>query len=125
MSKVSPAISKSESTQQDVLNIGVLKSRVKNDLASLQKLRQRFFNDYPPLIQSIRNAAEQEDKEKLVFAAHSLKSMLSFISAPRGYRVALELEVTAMTKDMKNVSSKVIFLDAELERIAEVMSAIE
>jgi HPt (histidine-containing phosphotransfer) domain-containing protein len=125
MSKVSPAIRKSGGSEKDVLDIGALKSRIHDNPESLQKLKQMFFKDHPPLIQSIQKAAEQEDNEKLVYAAYSLKSMLSYLFAPRGYRAALELEVTAMSQNMKNVSSKVIFLEAELERIAVVLDEME
>ncbi|MDP6113316.1 MAG: hypothetical protein QF437_11110 [Planctomycetota bacterium] len=125
MAEDAPAIRQSDESTKDVLDVASLMARIRNDPESLQKLKRKFFEVYPSLIQGVRDASEQENSEKLVFNAHALKTMLSFLYAPRGYRAALELEVTAMSTDMKNISSKVIFLEAELERIADALTNVE
>ena len=125
MAKDSPAIRQSNELEKDVLDLESLMARVHNDPESLRKLKQRFLEVYPSHIQNARSASEQEDSEKLVFNAHALKTVLSFLYATRGYRAALDLEVAAMARNMKNISSKVIFLEAELERIADVLNTVE
>jgi len=110
------------SDQNDSVDVAQLLERIDDDRALLEELVQLFKNDYPRGIAEANSAIQALDADELRLTGHSLKGVLSNLSAVRAAALAAELELQGKSNDLSQSGSTLLQLEREIEK---VMSALE
>jgi CheY-like chemotaxis protein/HPt (histidine-containing phosphotransfer) domain-containing protein len=119
-----PALAPAERPPADVLDEGVLMSRVDNDLQLLRDLIDLYLGDYPHLVDEIRAALERKDARALQRGAHSLKGCTSNLAAKLASEAAFRLEGLAHTGNWAEAVTALESLERELARLKPALLAV-
>ena len=68
------------------------------DLSLFSEVLEAYFLDIPNMVQTIREAIESWNSQKLAYSAHALKGAVSVLEAKRVYQVAKQLEFIGKSK---------------------------
>lgn len=83
-----------------VLDRALALSRVGGDEDLLREIAGLFLDDYPNLVEKIKQALAANDARGLERASHSLKGSVANFGADPAYQAALELERIGRSNDM-------------------------
>jgi len=82
-------------SSQAAVNLADLLARVENDHDLLCELIDIFKEDFPRLLQSLRQSVAREDMKNVEDTSHALKGMLSGLSVKHAVAMASRLEQLA------------------------------
>jgi HPt (histidine-containing phosphotransfer) domain-containing protein len=97
------------------LDLEVALAYVEGDLRLLAELSALFLQDYPRLLEEIRNSLLQNDYSGLERAAHTLKGRLAFFGVHRAHRQVLELENMGRSNDLTRAGQTLTEVESEME----------
>jgi HPt (histidine-containing phosphotransfer) domain-containing protein len=95
--------------------------RLKNDRALFGQLLEIFVEDYPQLLDNIRDGLERRDAKAVRLAAHSLKGLAANFDARPAVRVALELENAAAENDLDAAQRLLATVQHEISRLRDAL----
>ncbi len=118
------ASEKSEATHPDPesLDMEVLLGRVDGDRELLQEIIEVYLEEYPRMLQEIRDAVGQSDSERLRIAAHTLKGAVANFGAKAAVQAAQELETMGKSG---NVGQAAETLDKLEDALTWLLPALE
>ena len=111
---------------------GSLDDTVLSDLRAIQReggegivaeLLDAFFNETPPLLISLKEAAETGDAPTLKRTAHAVNGNSRAVGAKRMATICLELEDMVDAGDLSDAPDALDELDAEWERVKAMLAA--
>jgi HPt (histidine-containing phosphotransfer) domain-containing protein len=108
-------------TTAPVLNISELLARVEDDRELLVELFGIFRSLYPVHLERLREAIHLQSPEKLEHEGHTLKGMLSNLSAMRAAGVAAELEQMGRSKKLDGLDATLASFEREVESLLAQM----
>jgi two-component system, sensor histidine kinase and response regulator len=115
----------SERSSQVAVNLPELLVRVNNDYDLLRELIEIFKEEFPRLLEALRQAVAREDLKKVEATSHALKGMLSGLSVTRAAAIAARLEEMGrerkppgLREDLALLESEVADLSSELDGYA-------
>ena len=89
-------------------------ARLGGDEELLRELCQIFFEEYPKLLQKLRQAIAEADADGLMRAAHSLKGELGYLGAKMAEQASRELEDMGHEKNLARADGVFTLLEREL-----------
>ena len=92
------------------------------DREILAELRDLFLEHAPPLYETIKRAADEQDLAIIARDAHSLKGACATYGAPRLAMVCKVAENAAKDSDWETINELMEVLDAEYEKVFEAIS---
>ena len=92
------------------------------DREILAELRDLFLEHAPPLYETIKQAAADQDLAIIARDAHSLKGACATYGAPRLAMVCKVAETAAKDGDWETINELLTVLDAEYEKVFEAIS---
>lgn len=98
-------------------DLAALLERVDNDRELLRDLLSIFKEDFPRHLQALREAAESGDMKNLSAVCHTLKGMLSSMSACRAAAAAAELEQLGRTGESTSVRAAMQLFESEVSEL--------
>jgi HPt (histidine-containing phosphotransfer) domain-containing protein len=87
------------------------------DPGFLQEVVDVFLSDYPKLIDDLRQASQDLDRNLLMRSAHSLKGMLKNFRAENAAEIAYEIEKKGKDSDFEDIQTLIAALHG---RVAEL-----
>ncbi|MGO8878688.1 MAG: response regulator [Desulfomonilaceae bacterium] len=105
-----------EAQPQDMIDEKEILDRVSGDWELLKELIKLFINDYPGLLEKIRQAAGNGDMDQIRRTAHTLKGSVSTFSTGSPTKAIAKLETF---KDIDQVQEALPEVEKELEALAE------
>ena len=108
-----------------VIDHDELFSRMSGDIELLREVIELFREEYPPLVEDIRDSLMQRDAMMLQNAAHSLKGAVAVFSAKDVYNAALKLELMGRNKDFNRGVEAFANLKSELDKLQHELNALE
>jgi HPt (histidine-containing phosphotransfer) domain-containing protein len=105
------------------VNLDELLARVDNDYQLLSELIGIFKDELPRLLQSLQQSVACEDVKNVEVTSHTLKGMLSGLSATPAASVAARLEQMGREGDISGLSDAVTLLEREIERLLPELDA--
>lgn len=105
----------------EVFDKQALMENLDDDIEFLQETVEMLEEDYPSLMEAIREAAAAGDAAALVRPAHTLKGMLANFCAGPAEAAARELEVRGRENQMAEVDTAVQELQRETELLREAL----
>ena len=100
-----------------VLDRALALSRVGGDEDLLREIAELFLDDYPQLVEKIKQALAANDPRGLERASHSLKGSVANFGADPAYQAALELERIGRTNDMSHAKAAYQRLEQSLNSL--------
>jgi two-component system, sensor histidine kinase and response regulator len=110
------------SEANDSVDVNQLLERIDDDRALLEELVQLFKSDYPRGLAAVNSAIQAQSANELQLAGHSLKGVLSNLSASKAAALAADLEIQGKSNDLSQSKGTFEQLGREIEK---VMSALE
>jgi PAS domain S-box-containing protein len=107
-----------------ILDRASLLKRLNRNRPLLQKVVGLFLTESPRLLGAARDAFDRGDGQGLERAAHSLKGMLSNLSATRASSAALELEMLARQTDVSAAAGGIALLAGEVDQLRGELTAL-
>jgi HPt (histidine-containing phosphotransfer) domain-containing protein len=98
-----------------------LMDNLDGDIEFLEETVAMLDEDYPPLLDEIRQAAAARDAAALVQPAHTLKGMLANFCAAPAEAAARELEFKARENRLADVDTAVQMLQQETEQLRDAL----
>jgi signal transduction histidine kinase/CheY-like chemotaxis protein len=92
-------------------------SRLEGDHVLARELTTIFLEQYPKLLDGVRQAAEKGDLRLLERAAHAVKGSVADVAAPQAFEAGRTLEQTARDGKADEVGAALKILEAALERL--------
>ncbi len=102
-----------------------LMERIGGDLELLEELLELFDEDYPELLNEIRQAILQQNGEQLKRAAHTLKGAVGNFAAIKAHQLALALEKKGEAGDFTNTPELVEQLTAAIQEFKSALKTLE
>ena len=97
------------------IDLSIALSHVDGDPQFLAELAAMFIEDYPRLLDELRNSITREDSPEAERAAHTLKGRLAFFGAERARDQALRLELMIRQCELDAIPQALAELEAEIE----------
>lgn len=104
-------------TQLARLNSAVALERLGGDEELLREVARLFLEEYPVLLDELRQAVEVLDAEAIQRASHSLKGSVANFGADNAYNAAFALEMMGRTGNLTAVRRGMEDLDEALQYI--------
>jgi PAS domain S-box-containing protein len=101
-----------------------LLARVGADKLVLKELIDLFLEEYPRLLDDLRQSVRAGSAKDLVLAVHTLRGALSAVSADRAADAARTLELMGQGGDLSGVEPAWDALEAELEALRSALLAV-
>jgi HPt (histidine-containing phosphotransfer) domain-containing protein len=92
--------------------------------AALSDMVGTFLGYCPERLESLREAVQEGDSNRLARTAYSLKGALGNLGAERGRALAAELEAKGRSGALQGAPEVFAQLEVELERITAALSAL-
>jgi HPt (histidine-containing phosphotransfer) domain-containing protein len=96
------------------VNLDDLLTRVENDHVLLCELIVIFKEDFPPLLQSLRESITRGDIRNVEASSHALKGILSGLSVTRAAALASRLEEMAHAGETLKLPDALTHLELEV-----------
>ncbi len=107
-----------------VLDRALALTRVGGDEELLREIAGLFLEDYPKLVESIREALRLQDAQGLEHASHSLKGAVANFGAEPVYQAALTLERIGRSRDLASAPGAYRVLEGSLQRLEPELLAL-
>jgi HPt (histidine-containing phosphotransfer) domain-containing protein len=107
--------------QLPVFDVDAVLARVEDDRELLAELLALFFDEYPKLLEGISQAVQQRQAVQMERLAHSLKSALLNLSAPRAADAARQAELLGHAADFQGAAAALNHLRKELDQLRHAM----
>ncbi len=120
--QIAPA-GQGSSWQGEVFDIDKAMSHVGGNSNSLDRIIGVFLDNCPRLMESIRQAIEGNNPEKLWQAVHTLKGSVSIFASDHVIDTVLELEMMAINKNLKGAAEAFAKMRARIARLEEAIAA--
>ena len=104
---------------EQVVDKAQILDRMGGDKELIREVVALFLDDYPKLLEQMREAIRQGDAKGLQKLAHALKGAVGNFSAESALQAALDLEVMAKTGDISQATSAFVVLEKEIDRVGE------
>ncbi|MCX6622413.1 MAG: Hpt domain-containing protein [Acidobacteria bacterium] len=91
--------------------------RVGGDLELLQEVAALFLEEYPVLLDHIRQAIGAGDALALEHSAHSLKGSVGNFGAKSAHEAAFQLELAGRTHDLSRAPERLAKLESSLSHL--------
>ena len=114
----SDAAARAENPSPRVFDKPAFLSRLEGDEQLGGEIIEMFLQEYPKLMDGVRQAAGQRNASLLERAAHTLKGSVGDISALQAYDAAGTLEQMARDGDLKGLDAALTGLEVALQRLA-------
>jgi CheY-like chemotaxis protein len=108
----------------DAINKESMLRAFDHDWEFFQEAVDMFVEDYPPMIDHIRQAIQEADTEKLKRNAHALKGMLGNFQATAAAKAALVLEDMGREQHLDGASEAEAQLSTEVARVEQTLRAM-
>jgi HPt (histidine-containing phosphotransfer) domain-containing protein len=96
------------------VNLPELLSRVENDYNLLGELIGIFKEEFPRLLQLLRESITREDMKNVEVSSHALKGMLSALSVTRAAAIASRLEQMGRDGKTEGLTDVLILIEREV-----------
>ena len=90
--------------------------RVDGDRELYSELLEMFFQEYPQMIEKLREARNKSDARKIQEYAHSMKSALGNLGAMKAFALAQVIEKNSMQGRLEIIDSNIKTLEDEVEK---------
>jgi PAS domain S-box-containing protein len=100
-------------------------ARVQGDSALLREMAELFLKNSPKLLEEIRQALGQGNRQALERAAHTLKGSVSNFAAHAALEAAKRLEHIARQGDLDDSAQALQSLEQELERLRPALESMK
>ena len=108
----------------DVINKESMLRAFDHDWEFFQEAVDMFLEDYPPMVDSIRQAVQETDAENLKRNAHALKGMLGNFQATTAAKAALILEEMGRENSLDGADEAEERLSTEVARVEQTLRAM-
>ena len=95
----------------------VMLERIGGDRGLFVELVDIFREDYPPLLEEIRQAIADNDADRLRLAAHTLRGAIGNFTIASPYDLAKRLESEAKINDLSDTQETLCSLTDGIERL--------
>ena len=112
-----------EKAPLEVLDEGLLMSRVDSDPQLLRDLVDLFLEECPHLVEEIKLAVDRKDTKAVQRGAHSLKGCCSNLAAKMASEAALKLERLAQSGELSDAERLLQELEFQLTRLKPALLA--
>jgi two-component system sensor histidine kinase/response regulator len=112
------------SSQLAKLDYAVALERLGGDEQLLQEVARLFLDEYPTMLDGIRQAVFQRDANALERAAHSLKGSVANFGSDSAYQAAFQLEQMGRRKDLAGSDSAFSDLMQVMQQIRPALEEI-
>ena len=112
------AAARAENPSPRVFDKPAFLSRLEGDEQLGSEIIEMFLQEYPKLMDGVRQAAGQRNASLLERAAHTLKGSVGDISAPQAFDAARTLEQMAREGDLEGLDAALMSLEVALQRLA-------
>jgi CheY-like chemotaxis protein len=112
-----PQVSETGSESMGELDYSAALSRVGGDADLLQELAGMFLEEYPRLLDGIRQALTRQNGPEACNAAHQLKGLLAQFGAEPGRQAAYSVELAARQGDLATASEALQTLEDAMRRV--------
>lgn len=106
------------------LDLVSMLDRVGGDNELLREITAIFLEEFPLLMQEIREAVESGDARKLEHAAHSLKGSVSNFGAPEAVDAAARLEMLGRAAQLSSAGDALRRLEEQFENLQPALRAL-
>ena len=96
--------------------------RIGGDMLLFKELVQIFQEDYPPLVDEIRQAIADNDASRLKLAAHTLRGAIGNFTIASPYDLAKRLEAAGTLDDLRDAEATFGLLAAGVAQLAAMLS---
>jgi HPt (histidine-containing phosphotransfer) domain-containing protein len=103
-----------DSSARGAVNLVELLARVENDHDLLGELIDIFKEDFPRLMQSLRQSVAREDMKNVEDTSHALKGMLSGLSVTAAAAMASRLEQLARAEERLELTNALALFENEV-----------
>jgi two-component system sensor histidine kinase/response regulator len=110
-------------SSQVAVNVTELLIRVDNDRDLLRELIEIFKEEFPRLLQQLREHIVRGDMKSVENTSHGLKGMLSGLSAMRAAGVAARIEQMGRDGNSSGLNDEVALLEREVEKASPELDA--
>ena len=97
------------------MDFDVALAHVDGDLQLLSELAAMFVQDYPRMVDELRDSIGRENPSDLENAAHTLKGRLAFLGMKNGQDQALRIEMMGRKHDLTGVWQALAQLENEVK----------
>ncbi|HOO72661.1 MAG TPA: Hpt domain-containing protein [Spirochaetota bacterium] len=108
----------------DVINTAELKERLDGDFELLKELITIFLADSEKLLNTIEEAINNGDSEKVGKGSHTIKGAVSNFSARNAFDAAYKLEQIGKSGDLSSAQSAFSSLKKEIRQTGEAMKEL-
>ncbi len=109
---------------EDVINRKELSERLDGDMDLFRELAELFIEDSQKLLNTIKEAIDNKDSEKLRKYAHTIKGSVSNFSAPEAYEAAYELENIGRNNELEKAGEGYSLLLSKIDEAREAMKLL-
>jgi len=114
---VSRGVLREMMVEEPALNPAELLERVEGDRDLLQELAGLFRDDWPRQLEALREASAAKDVKRIVAASHTLKGMLSNLTAVKAAAMAAAMEMAARRGECAGGNGELAKLEREIARV--------
>ena len=108
----------------DVINTAELKERLDGDFELLKELITIFLTDSEKLLNTIEEAINNGDPEKVGKGSHTIKGAVSNFSARSAFDAAYKLEQIGKSGDLSSAHNAFSSLKKEIRQTGEAMKEL-
>ncbi|MEN6520399.1 MAG: response regulator [Armatimonadota bacterium] len=106
----------------EIMDVEAIMERVGGDEDLLSEITDLFLNDYPKLMNELKNAIDQADNKSIERTAHTLKGSVGNFTTGETYEAALVVEQIGCAGNMTGVDEAYRHLANSLERLKSALS---
>ena len=106
-----------------VFNPEELLARLDHDAELLQDLAAIFKKEFPRSLEDLRRAVDSKDAKRVAAVAHSLKGMLSNLSAAESAGAAARLEQLGRSGEMSGIREAFALFEEEATKVMPQLEA--
>jgi HPt (histidine-containing phosphotransfer) domain-containing protein len=111
-------------SQPGLLDLARVLDRVGGDQDLLKEIAEIFLEEYPGLLQEIREAVKSGDSQRLERAAHSLKGSVSNFGVQPATQAALQLEQLGRRGQVKGSAEALTVLERQLRLLDSALNEL-
>ena len=117
-------IQKPMAAYSDTLDRALLLKAFDGDWSFLKEVVEVFIDDYPRLLDNLRQSLEDGDGDAFMRSAHSLKGMLKNFRAETAANIAFDLEKKGKNSDLNGVQEDIERLTAHISEVDSTLRNI-
>jgi HPt (histidine-containing phosphotransfer) domain-containing protein len=116
-------MTRGDRSSQGTVNLGELLTRVENDHELLCELIGIFKEDFPRLLQLLRQSVARQDMKNVEASSHALKGMLSGLSVTQAATTASRLEQMGREGKTSELTDVLTLLENEVADLLPELDA--